>query len=301
MRALEAAMLLAATLSACGDLPTYPTNDPDNLPPKERAGSYFESVTEGYFYPGDDTAQRRHEMGKTYRLLRLRSLMASSDEELTQKIDGWLIGEACDLAVACVFDKRRCPWETPKEEVVDRAVSSGWTRVRPLWKAWFDAKLKAFDATEEDRLASCAFSPNMAPIPDFDRYAFGLRVIDEWEASGRPGARSAIAGKPLLPDDGSMLPARFSDVVAPRWVPHTRHAVGDPGFYRFALSDPDRTFPFLRALLARKDPLLLEKALGAVEDARALEMLRAFKDDAGSWTALFGAYAKTAVPSRPAH
>jgi hypothetical protein len=296
MRVAVTAWLLALAVSGCDTVPLYPTNDPDDLPSKEEAAEYFERVTEGYSYVAGDAEQRRHVMGKVYRLLRLRSVVATSDDALTRRVDDWLVSTACDLAFACVNDERRCPWET-KVAGVDRAVASGWARVRPLWKAWLDAKAVSFRPSEEDRLAECAFSPMAAPIPELDRYAFGFRILDEWEVAGRPGARSGIEGKALLPDDGSGLPARFSEVVAARWEPHRRHASGNPGFYRFGMQDPYRRAHFLRGLLALHDPLLVDKAMAAADDETVIESLRDFEQDAEAWTALFAAFAKTAVPS----
>jgi hypothetical protein len=112
MRMLAGAVSLAVALAACDGLPTYPSSDPDEVPSLSRARAYFERVTEGYYYPENDTAARRHEIGKIYRLLRLRERVASDDPGLSGEIDAWLIHQACDLAGACVWDMRRCPWTT---------------------------------------------------------------------------------------------------------------------------------------------------------------------------------------------
>lgn len=232
--------------------------EPERVPPAEH-GAYFAYLTRtrpgyGYLYVGKRAKGRDHDdvrlelVGKVVRLHPL--LTPGSEVEAAAR--RFLLDHATFVGAP---DGKRDP-----------------RRVQE-YVAWLSTR--AGTLPESDRLALAKVLFERSPVlPGFDGFAFGMSIVDAWARSGHPFDPPA---KTKL-FETVVCPARASTDANP----DVRY--GCSAFFARALRDEQEQKRLAEAVLARRDPLLVDAVvmnLGYGDGARALAFVeRLSADDA---------------------
>lgn len=273
------------------------TSDVDSIPASERR-MYFEYITRtrpgwGSLYerrfrerlkglsPADALAQSPH-ADVVARVVRLHDLSKRSDPELATKARAWLF----DQLYSFFHNAYR------QKELAEVATGTPFRNAEAAYGRFLAAEVPS--ATDKERLATARYAFDTAApqaYPTFDRFAFGLGVVDAWFAAGMPQTTRAD-------DPRSQL---FDEVVCPS----VRTASGEhtrdrscssmhTGWLGFATSTADGQKKLARALDARNDATLADQVLYTVRHSSSarrgetdpfLEVFHALDPKLRSWRA----------------
>jgi len=237
-----------------------------------------------------ERAPRSPDIAALRQVVRLAELVGSSDGALAADIRAWLLQQVGEFADA---------YNGEADLVLASAASSPWHRAEAAWVAWLNAHLGSLGDEEKTKLVQHVFVRARGSdghqhaarwaFPGFDRFAFGLSIADQWLRTGRVS-------------DGAM-PASLRDLVGAIVCPRSVDERGvaffagrcDYVWYEDALDDATSTRRFLDALLARKDPRLVEAAFAAIDYmpsgddklATLFALARSLEGDETCWRAAF--------------
>ncbi|AKU97038.1 hypothetical protein AKJ09_03702 [Labilithrix luteola] len=271
--------------------------DVDSIPASDRR-AYFEYLTRtrpgwGSLYerrfrdrpkglaPADALAQSPH-ADVIARVVRLHDLSKRSDPELATKARAWLF----DQLYSFFHNAYR------QKELVAIGPGTPFRNAEAAYGRFLAAEVPS--ATDKERLATARYVCDTdAPqaYPTFDRFAFGLGIVDAWFKAGMPQTARADDPKSQL----------FDEVVCPS----VRTASGEhtrdrscssmhTGWLGFATSSADGQKKLAQALDARNDAALADQVLYTVhyssstrrgESNAFLEVFHALDPKLRSWRA----------------
>ena len=264
-----------------------------DVPPSERRG-YFEFLTNRRDPPARDPREPREpDPDSVVGAVALSSLVGDTDPRLAADVRSWLMGAMRDFASA---------YEQDAERVVALPPRSRWRQAEASWVAWANARLAAMTDEEKLAIVESVFVRTRGPdgadkaapfaFPGFDRFAFGLAIADAWAHAGHPKGGGPQAQAEL-----------FAAVVCPKSI-GADGAVSSAGrcdyaWYRDALDDSATTRRLTDALLARKDPDLVEAVFTAIDFmpaggdklGRLFSLAQALDADDAEWRRAFHAIA----------
>ncbi|HMI87538.1 MAG TPA: hypothetical protein VK550_25800 [Polyangiaceae bacterium] len=173
-------------------------------------------------------------------------------------------------------------------------VASSFHRAEAAWVGWTQKGADRFTDLERFTLAKLVFVKQPAPerspsrpvafaFPGFDRMAFGLRVFEEWAQAGHP---KFVPGRERLLELFDFIICPFElDNRGERTVP----AICEHDFYGVAVETEAAQKKFLDFMLAQKDEVLVETALGnlmRMKQARAAAVFwRGIEAEENLWKA----------------
>ncbi len=209
--------------------------EPEAVPAAERA-DYFQVLT--------DSHARRTNEEITVKLVRLAKL-PGLDAELAATVRKRLFGELSSFSHAYFEGAPRTP---------------EWQRAESAYVGWLVSQLTSATDDEKMEITSAVFvrrnGHSVAAFPGFDRFAFGMSILDDWAKAGHPNDASGPHGR------------LYGAIACPTTRPsESGRSFGgrcEHTFYEYVFDDDANVKRFADALLARNDPALVETAaLGA--------------------------------------
>lgn len=268
---------------------------PSAIPAEERR-AYFRFLTSslpGRGFPDDHEAKTARDLASSPRATRVLAVLrlaevAAGDAELSRDIQRWLVmadGYFVSPYVHTPALVRALPQDCE------------WKRAETAYAKWLVATYPRLE--EPDRIALLhsvfvrSFTTERAADggrsypsfawPTIDRYAFGLRIIDEWRKAGHPTPMSSprVSSEQELIACPNALDREYH--VAPRC---------EYDWYRFALETDEGRKRLATSLLERNDPKLtattFENVRSAISDhplETSVALLRAVEKSDVVWSA----------------
>ncbi len=278
----------------------YHDKEPAQVPEGERA-AYFEYLTRTR--PGrgnlidwrarqslqgmESTVRELEAHGQSLvRIAALGELLGKSVDPVAVAVRAHLVDEARDM------DLRE---RTDHRAILDLPKDSQWRRAEATYVRWLSTNASALTDSETRRMVEVMFPAMIAcreedvrdpcwseppSFPGFDRFQFGLAVVDAWRSEGRP--RDGI-GDHFAMLDGVVCPHQ----TAPDGK-RTRNRSCASSFYHYAIATPAASKRLAAALVQRHDPMVVDEVFANLErelPARVMALWRALENDPPEWQA----------------
>jgi hypothetical protein len=269
----------------------YDTATPDSIPVAERF-EYFRWLTDQNYVRRYTVARSKStdpdaEPKVILKMLRLAQLNSGKDAQLEAKARDWLVGRGSYFSQRYVHEPRA---------VMALSSDAVFNQAARAWAKWAIDTYPALDDDDRLRVARDLFIRSFTvdralthrqypPFawPGADLFAFGLREVDRWRASGHPTQLTT-------PRCSESLDFFVCSVAYDlKW--HTAlSARCNEDWYRFALETQGGRKRLVAAIRERKDPVFTETAFRNVSSScerpidTLLVMLRELEDDPADWT-----------------
>jgi hypothetical protein len=279
----------------------YRTATPGDIPPDERA-AYFEYLTRTR--PGAGNIFERRVLGELQgpdrnvreleahgevllKVAQLGDLVGKSAEPLAVEVRAYLAQEAQYLEHRTMVSRA---------EIEGLPKDSTWRRAEAAYVRWLTNNAAALtdrwtanlvDVMFPARAACRPFEPCTdvpTSFPGFDRFAFGLALVDAWRTEGRPRDGTGEHFEML---DRTVCPHRATPDGK-----RTRNRGCSSAFYLQAVATPATRQRLVAALVQRHDPMLVEEVFLNLEQAppeRVIDTWRSLEREPPEWQAATGA------------